>query len=296
MDAKIRRIRQFRADLIEDDNQGVIAIHEQIVSENLLDVDGNETERLTYDQEGNVEERVITEYASSKPVKIIMEINDMVVEQTGYQYDETGKLVKEQIIYQEGEPDEAIYTYEGERLVARQVFDEDGVEGEKMFRKYEDDRLMREEFYNSEGALERSKTYIYNDRNQLEETVELRINDDGQMRIVNVLDEAGNVILEKRYDTRGNLVMRSRSEVNEQGLPESIEEENAYGKTITLLAYDDKGRNIRLQEVTETGLVLNHIERTFNDQGLLLTLTNKTEPTALRAGSYYRIRNEYEFY
>lgn len=296
MDTKVRKIRQFRADLIEDDNLGLTPIHEQIISENMLDADGNETERLTYDQEGNVEERVITEYAQGKPVKVIMEINDMVVEQTEYQYDETGKLVKELIVYQEGEPDEAIYTYEGERLIARQVFDEDGVEGEKMFRKYEGDRLMREEFFNTEGELERSRTYMYNDGNQLEEIVELRISDDGQIRIVNVIDEAGNVILEKRYDTKGNLVMRSRSEVNDKGLPESIEEENAYGKTITLLAYDDKGRNIRLQEVTEAGLILNHIERTFNEEGLLLTLTNKTEPTALRPGSHYRIRNEYEYF
>lgn len=296
MNTKVRKIRQFRAELIEDENLGITPVHEQIVSENRLDADGNELERFTYDQEGNVEERVITEYAQGKPVKIIMEINDMVVEQTEYQYDESGRLVKELIVYQEGEPDEAIYTYEDARLIARQVFDEDGVEGEKMFRKYEGDRLMREEFFNADGELERSKTYMYNDGNQLEEIVELRTSDDGQTRIVNVLDEVGNIVLEKRYDPKGNLVMRSRSEINDKGLPESIEEESVYGKTITLLVYDDKNRNIRLREVTESGLVLNQIERTFNDEGQLLTLINKTEPTALRPGSHYRIRNEYEYF
>ncbi|GAB1405415.1 MAG: hypothetical protein PHX54_11570 [Lentimicrobiaceae bacterium] len=296
MDVKVRKIRQFRSDLIEDGQNGYVAVHEQLLSEIMLDTDGNETERLTYDQEGNVEERIVTTYKRGKPVKVVLMVNDMVVEETDYQYNDKGLLVKEVISYQEGEPDEAVYTYEDDRLIARQVFDDDGVEGEHMYRKYENDKLVREEFFNDDNELERSKTYLYNDKNQLEETVELRNDDNGQVRIVNVIDEAGNIILEKRYDAKGNLIMRSRTEINDKGLPESIEEENVYGKTITLLAYDEQLRNTRLEEVTEAGLVLNRIERSFNAEGQLDILTSKSEPTALRPAAYYRIRNEYEYY
>ena len=115
---------------------------------------------------------------------------------------------------------------------------------------------MKEETFDADGEPEMKKTYIYAENGRLDETIELQISSDGESKLVSVMDEAGHIVLEKRYDTRGNLIARNTITIGENGHPAKIEEETVRGKSIVHLEYDGQGNNVLYREESGDGSLL----------------------------------------
>jgi hypothetical protein len=297
MERKIRQISIYRTNLAVADPDDDDINGETLMNSVITDEDGNETERITYDSDGNPEERVIITYLNGKPVEERLEMAGELAERTTREFDDDGRPVKEFRHYLEGEPDEILYEYDEEGLlIKRQLTDSDGEEGEKHLWIYKNKLLVREESYNEYGDLESSKTYTYSETGNIEEVVEVTHSGGEQTRLVTIYNEAGKVETDKRYDSRGRLTARNIYTYDENGNNDTIEEENVSGKISITLHHDEAGNNI-LQEETDTdGKLVSRIERTYNAEGRPETTEVRMENTSRRLGQHYRLRYEYLYF
>lgn len=297
MEKKLKQIDLYRTNLImtdpdEPDTHDGIPINRVIYSE-----EGNETERISFDSEGEVDERVVIVYQGGKPVEEALEMAGELAERTTREYDDQGRVLREFRHYLDGDPDEIRYEYDTDgHMILRQLTDSDGEEGEKQIWKYENGKLVREESYSESGDLEISKTYTYAEDGTPEETVELSFAGGEETRLVTLYDEEGKMSAEKRYDARGRLVSRQLLTQDENGHTSVIEEETVTGKTIIRLSYDEAGNNILHEETTEDGIPLTTIHRSFDEEQRITEVEVRVENTPSRSGQHYRLRYEYRFF
>jgi len=297
MEKKLKQIDLYRTSLIitdpdEPETSDVIPVNRVIYNE-----EGHETERITFNSDGEIEERVVITYQQGKPVEEALEMAGELAERTTREYDEQGRVLREFRHYLDGDPDEILYKYDADgHMIHRQLTDSDGEEGEKQVWKYENGKLVREEVYNEYGDLEISKTYTYTEDGTPEETVELSFAGGEETRMVTLYDESGKMSAEKRYDARGRLVSRQLLTQDENGLTSVIEEETVTGKTIIRLTYDEAGNNILHEETTEEGEPLTTIHRSFDTENRISSVEVRTENTRTRSGQHYQLRYEYQFF
>jgi hypothetical protein len=297
MEKQVKEITLYRTNLVigDPDEEGLLS-EETKVNRVILNEDGHEIERITYNAYGEPEERVIIKWENGHPVEEQLELEGEIAERTTREFDDKGRIVKEFRHYLEGGTDEIRYIYENDLLIMKQTIDSNGDEGEKHYWTYEDGLLVKEESFDADGEPEMRKNYIYAENGRLDETIELQISNDGESKLVSVMDEAGNIVLEKRYDTRGNLIARNTITIGENGRPALMEEETVRGKSVVHLEYDGQGNNVLYREETADGNLLTLITRTFDTEGRNTGSEVKTEPQAQRPGQHYRLRYEYNFY
>jgi len=297
MEKKIRQVNVYRTNLAVADPDEEDLNGEVMINSVMTDEQGHETERITWDAEGNPEERVTIIYSNGYPVEEALEMGAEPAERTTREYDAEGHVLKEFRHYLEGDPDEISYEYNQEgHLVSRRLLDSDGDEGERQLWIYDHGLLVREESYNEYGDLEFSKTYSYSDDRKPEEVVELNFAGGEEVRQVTVYNPDGKVEAEKRYDSRGRLVARSIYFFDENGNNTVIEEESVRGKSIVNLQYDESGNNVVQEETGPEGTIAARIERSWDTGNRPVTTEVRIENSGQRLGQHYRLRYEYLFF
>lgn len=286
---KITVIRHNLLGSLDENREGVI------LNEIFYDGQGNEVERLNYNTDGELEERINTKVVNGRATEEQIEVDGAMSERVARTFDEKGKVLTETRYYQEGGTDTATYQYNGEHLVMRLVVDSDGEEGEKAVWEYDGDKLMREVRYDIFGKIEIERVHEYDEAGRISEITETSYRDGDPEQLVSVFDEQGRLITEKRYDSKKRLVARTIITYNEEGKPLQYEEENSRGKKITKMEYDAAGNNILQEETNYNGDFLNSTERTFDEDGQLLTVEIIIEPSLYQPGQHYKLEYNYEF-
>jgi hypothetical protein len=289
----VKKITILRHNLmgIDADHQG----DENIVNEIYYDDEGNETERLNYNFDGELEEHIIVKYENKHAVEERLEIDGVVTERTTRIFDDKGRVMTEERHYMEGGSDVISFTYEGDNLVLRQVVDTDEEEGEKEVWEYEDNKLRRTVAFNMFGNVELEKSYEYNDDGLLSEITETSFRDELPEKVVSIFNEKGNLTVEKRYDNKGRLVARTTVHYHENDKPHIFEEENVRGKKVTTLEYDEAGNNITREENDQNGQRVSYVERTFDESGNMLSAEVIMEPSLNNQGQHYKLEYKYEY-
>lgn len=272
----------------DENNEGVV------INEVFYDEQGNETEHLNYNTDGELEEHIKIKLINGLPVDERLEMNGELTEHTARTFDDRGRLLTETRQYVEGGADTTYYEYDGERLVSRLVVDSDGDEGEKQIWEFRDNRLVREVHYNVFGNVELERVPDYDENGLLTDISETSYREEQPEKTITFYDENGHMTTEKRYDSRGRLVARTTVEYNENGKPVRFEEENVRGKKTTILGYDDAGNNITQEEIDQNGQRISLVERTFNETGNVMLVEVVMEPTLYNAGNHYRLEYRYE--
>ena len=117
-----------------------------------------------------------------------------------------------------------------------------------------------------------------------------------QHRAVFLFDEKGNMIQEKRYDTKGNLIARSIITIDENSRALRTEEETRLGKTSSEFTYDEQGNNILLEEKNTNGDIIARIERQFDENARVVSTEVMMEAAMNRPGQHYTLRYAYGFW
>ncbi len=272
----------------DENNEGVV------INEVFYDEQGNETEHLNYNSDGELEEHIKLELVNGLPVDERLEMNGELTEHATRTFDENGRLLTETRQYLEGGTDTTYFEYEGDRLVSRLVVDSDGDEGEKQTWEYEDNRLIREVHYNIFGNVELERVPEYDENGMLTDITETSFREEQPEKTITIYDENGRMTTEKHYDSKERLVARTTVQYNENGKPVRFEEENVRGKKTTILNYDDAGNNITQEEIDQNGQRISLVERAFNESGNVLSVEVVMEPTLYNAGNHYRLEYKYE--
>ncbi len=296
MTKKIRQISIYRMNLAGNAARESQASSEYLMSTAYTDENGQETERISYNADGESEERVLTLWENGHPVEERIELSGEPAERTTREFDDDGKIVREFRHYLDGEPDEIFYEYDAKgRLLKRQVTDSDGEEGEMHRWEYIDDQLVREEATNEYGDLEFTKNYTYHENGKPEELTELSFAGGEQTRNVNLYDEEGRLETEKRYNSKGQLIARNTYTYDEKGNATEITEETVTGTSLIKMQHDDKGNPVLQEEYDKEGSLITRIERTYDEEGRQLSTEVRMESTAQRFGQHYRLRFDYLF-
>jgi antitoxin component YwqK of YwqJK toxin-antitoxin module len=280
-------IKRFNLLGSESDDEGVI------LNEVFYNEDGHEIERLNYTTEGDLEEHILVEIVDGKPVDERLEINGEVTERTTRTFDEKGRVSTEHRTYAEGGIDIITYEYDGDNLIHRIVTDEDGEEGQKEVREYNDGKIQKEISYDLFGNIEDEKTYEYDDEGKLSAVTEISYRGDLPEKSISFFDEAGRMTTEKKYDSKDRLIARTIIQYNEQNHPVLFEEESTRGKKITVLDYDESGNNTRQEETDGDGKRISLVERTFNENGHPASAEVIIEPTLYHPGQHYKLEYIY---
>ncbi|MFH1121299.1 MAG: hypothetical protein V1775_15880 [Bacteroidota bacterium] len=297
MEKKIRQVNLFRTNLAVADPDEEELNGEVLINSVVTDPEGNETERLTYNAEGDLDSRAIIIYSDGRPVEEVLEMEGEQAERTTREFNTDGRVTKEFRHYLDGEPDEISYEYNADgHLIRRQLTDSDGVEGERQLWVFNNKLMVREESYNEYGDLEISKTFSYSGDDKPEEVVELNFTGGEEIRLVTLFNNEGKVETEKRYDARGRLVARSIYIFDENGNNIVIEEESVRGKSIVNLQYDEAGNNVLQEETGPDGSIVSRIERVYDAENRPVSAEVRMENTPQRMGQHYRLRYEYLYY
>lgn len=287
----MRKITVTRFNLlgaIDEENEGMI------VNEIYYNDNGQEYERFHYDSDGELEEHILSKIENGLIVEEVVEIQGEESERTIRTYDEKGRVITETRTYLEGGTDITSYEYDGENLVLKHVVDTDGDEGEKEERQYENGKLVKEVKYNLFGNPENEREYEYHEGGSVSEITEITYRDGLPERTVSFYDEQGHLTLEKKYDIKDRLVARTTVIYNENGKAVSFEEENPRGKKVTTLGYDEKGNNTTQEETDEKGNRISYVERTYSDEGELVSAEIIMEPSMYQSGQHYKLVYTYE--
>ncbi|HOP13679.1 MAG TPA: hypothetical protein PLH09_06875, partial [Lentimicrobium sp.] len=110
MEKQVKEITLYRTNLVigDPDEEGLLS-EETKVNRVILNEDGHEIERITYNAYGEPEERVIIKWENGHPVEEQLELEGEIAERTTREFDDKGRIVKEFRHYLEGGTDEIRY-------------------------------------------------------------------------------------------------------------------------------------------------------------------------------------------
>jgi antitoxin component YwqK of YwqJK toxin-antitoxin module len=286
----IKKTAIFRKNLLGN-NQ--VSEDGNLYQEIYYDEKGHEVEKVNYDSRGKVEEKVRTKIVDGLIAEEELELNGEVSEKIVKEYDEKGRVKSETKYYTEGGHDITTFHHENDHLVLKQVIDSDGEEGEKQIWEYEEGKLIKESSYNIFGNIDVEKLYSYDEDGELAEVTEVFFDDDNSERLVSLI-EKGRVVMEKKYNSKDKLVARNRITYDDHGRTILIEEENTKGTKNTRFEYDDKGNNISQTELDESGEVIRHVDRSFDDEGRVLSVEVMVQPDNYNPGQHYVLIYKHE--
>jgi len=247
----------------------------------------------TYMEDGSLQHRFTYRYDDQNRVveEILTEGDGMISEHRSMEYDEQGRLSRELLHYQDETCDVTEFVRdENGRTLVKRTLDSDGEEETRTEFVYDKGNLVTQKTYTSGDKTEEVNYTFDADNHLLEEEGELP---DGSYSIVNEYDENGRQSLSKRYNSEGNLVERNIFTYAETGELELLKTETVSGITFTNLQHDENGRLLVQEEKDETDQPVSRLQRTYDEQGRLLTSSVNIAGSSYRAPQDYRIRYEY---
>jgi len=254
---------------------------------------------IQYDPSGRVEQRTDYQYDDQGFMirEVLREGDGEVVEERSFEPDGQLRVKKAFRHYADGSYDQEEFFYDASgQLVKKVLSDDEGVLERQEVYEYGEGRLLRETHTGGDGELLSDTTYLYNEGGLLEE-VHLSNPEEGlELQRVHQYNEAGRRLATRVYDGEGELVERYLFELNEQGHPATVVEENRSKKNTTHLQYDAEGHVVFQEETDLNGALANRVERNYDGEGRLLESRVRALDPRTGLQHHYIVRNEYEFF
>lgn len=252
-----------------------------------------------YDAEGMAEQQTRYSYDESGFLirEVLTDASGEVLEEKSFEPDEQRRVRREFRHYADGSFDTLAYWYDDAGLVVKKVLsdDEGTIETTETF-EYTDGLLVREAVYDGEEDLVSESTYVYDEDGLLDGKETRHLYDGISLRQEYIYNDAGHREAILSYDSDGALVGRVLLTLDEKGRPTGVEEEDKQRKNQTSLQYDDRGHIVFQEEVDMRGELVSRVERTYDDQGLLLR-SEVTARNPLRGiNQHYEVIHEYSFF
>jgi len=293
----IKSAKTFRKDLGSEESierEGTEILLQTV----LFDEKGNVLEHIQYFPDGSVEDRVVNNYSSEGKLleEVLFDQEDELAERRVMEYDEQGRPIRETKHYQDGSRDFIDYRYDEAGHLAEKVYSDDTgwMEKREMY-CFENDRLINVREFDDEDTLSGETTVVYDPEGKIEESSEWPADEQGGRKVI-VYNEKGLIDIIKQYSGSGILIARFTYTYDEKDQLTDITEETQAGTNTSHTAYDEKGQAI-MREEHSTNQELNHrVERTFDEDGNLLSSHVFINGRGRHINQHYLERLEYTFF
>ncbi len=252
-----------------------------------------------FDPRGNVEQETVYEYDDRGFLirEVLKEANGEVSEEKTFEPDEDMRIYKEYRHYIDGSYDVMEFRYDASgRVVKKILSDDEGVVESTVDYEYNKELLIRESHFDDDGVLELEVHYAYDEEGLLDEKTTRNINDGEEfVRSYSYNDEGfRDAIL--TYDGAGELVERQLFTLDGQGRPVGVVEENKQKKNSIGMEYDANGNIVFQEEYDLQGNLVSMVRRHYDQEGLF----QKSEVTVRNPISginqQYEVKHIYEFF
>jgi antitoxin component YwqK of YwqJK toxin-antitoxin module len=297
MKNKVKSALTYHADLGSEETLEV-KTNEALQQKVIFDAQGNISEHIQYLADGSIEDRVTNSYNADGKLaeEVLYDPDGEIAERRTLEYAENGKLLKEIKHYQDGAQDLITYSYNEAGHLLEKIFGDDSgwVEKREAF-TFEGDKLTAVKEYDEEGKLLKESAFTYDADGNLEESSESPTSDMGG-RKVTIYNISGLPEIIKYYSPSGNLIARHTYEYNENDLVTDIKEETQSGISSSHTEYDEIGHAVVLEDRSANEELNHRIERTYDEEGNLLTSHVFINGHGRNLNQHYLERIEYTFF
>jgi hypothetical protein len=297
MTLKLKSTASYRAIHTEGLEEEEIREHEYLYQYSEFDENGNILLEETHLQGGTIEHKANYRYDGEGRMveELLLEEDDFISEHRTMEFDEKGRLWKEQMHYLDDSYDETVYQYDDDgRLLQKETADDEGESGNKIKVDYKGKNPVSEIEYDPEGVIISEKHFEYDDNGRLiSESVESK---DEDFKLTHEYDEKGDRSVTRKYNSQGQLIERSNYSRDEKGRTIQVKEESVTGIEILNIQYDEQGNMVLQDTVTDKEEPVSRIERSYDENGQLLVTHVHMEGRGQRPPQDYRIRFEYSYH
>jgi hypothetical protein len=254
---------------------------------------------VQYGRLGNIEQQ--TEYVYDGrgflTREVLKESDGEVVEERSFEPDDQQRIAREFRHYADGSYDVTGYYYDDTGRVVKKVMADDEGEVERIEQfEYRDGKLMVEKATDGEGNLLLEISYAYNNEGLPEEVHVMNPEEGEEFQKVHAYTPEGKRKSTLVYDSEGELVERYLFEVNEQGYPAVVVEENRMKKNTIRMEYGVLGHVIFQEEHDLKGDLVNKVERRYDEQGNLLESRVVIRNPGMGMLQEYTVIQEHEYF
>lgn len=274
----------------EDVMQGMVAYHERW---------SKPVEEVQYGRDGSVEQQTLYEYDENGFLirEVLHEADGEISEEKSFEPDEKGRVKNEYRHYADGSFDTLAYHYdEAGHIVSRVLTDDEGVIEWREEYLYQADLLMMERVYDGDDVLTGETVYLYDKEGLLEEKM---VSDKVEETLTKHLfsyDDSGRRDGVLTYNEKGELVERHLLTLDSQGRPVGVVEETRKKKNHTRMEYNGLGHVVFQEETDMHGNMVARVERRYNAEGLLEESEVIANHPFRPVPQHYIIRQTYEFF
>jgi len=263
-----------------------------------FDDKGNVLEHIQYFPDGSIEDRVVNQYTPEGKLleETLFDQGEELAERRTMEYDEKGRPVREVKHYQDGTLDFISYRYdETGHLVEKIYGDDSGWTEKREVYSFDKDRLTSAREYDDEDKMVGETTVDYDEEGKIEESSEWPAGEQGG-RKVTVYNEKGLIDVIKQYSESGNLIARFKYTYDEKDLVTDITEETQAGTNTSHTSYDENGLAIMREEHSANQELNHRVERTYDEDGNLLTSHVFINGRGRHINQHYIERVEYVYF
>lgn len=297
MKNKIKSALTFHMDLGSAENLEAKTI-ETLQQEVVFDAQGNVAEHIQYLPDGSIEDRVTNTYNAEGKLaeEVLYDSDGEIAEHRTLEYMEKGTLSKEIKHYEDGSQDIISYGYDDAGHLKEKIFGDDSgyIEKREVF-TFEGDNLISEMEFDKDDTLLKESNFTYDDDGNLAESTESPTGEMGGRKVTIYNIRALPEVI-KYYSESGNLIARTKYEYNEKGQVIDISEETQSGTSSSHSEYDEHGHAVVVEDRSANEELNHRIERTFDENGNLLTSHVFINGHGRSLNQHYLERIEYTFF
>lgn len=285
--------------VIENINSEELNLKENKYSYKEINKEGNITLEINYDAFGAVAEKIVRTFDDNSNLieEIYYDEGEEIAERKTYERADDGALKFEYTHYLDGSADTLSYQYDNEKNIVSKVLkdDEDYVESTEKF-EYKNNKLVKKEVFDENNNLTEKETYEYDENGNVIEYFNQDNDKYNEFRIVNKYDEAGSRTKSLKYNSRKQLIQKSTFSVDEKNRVTKIIEEDPKGVTTTYLKYDNKSNVIFQEEFNANNEINSRVERKFDEDSNILESKGFIDMHSMGINQNYILKYKYEFF
>jgi len=292
---KKMKTRIFRQPVIEDEFITEKTQKKYLQEYTEQDENGNILLQIEYLPDGTIEQKTERVFQNNKLIKErILGLEDELIEDKRWEYDENGKLISEKQYYLDGTHDTTLIRYDEEgRIIEKRTVDENGEEEEKERLTFINGKLVKQTLIDSSGNIESDVEIHYDEEGRM--ILQKSINMEGEEESLTLeYDASGRIYRQITRNAQDKVIERNTYTYGEHHLPIQIHEESRVKNNTAKISYNSNNQVIKHEVFDLADTLINSVTRNYDEKGRIISSEILIHLPERRIREHYRLIYQYE--